>query len=374
MRAAFRSAKEELEAAAAWARGRLEASPAARIGVVVPGLEARRREVARVFSRVMRPGFNLPGAEQAAMPFNISIGVPLVQYPVVALALSVLEISQREVSFQEASRIIRSPFIRGAEKELAARAQLDARLRRKLGATVALPKLIAVADRAPLLRAVLEKLFALRDDGLFAAKPPSEWARHVSALLDAVGFPGERTLDSAEFQARAKWHEVLGELARLDRVSPALSPKECLALLRRLCADTLFQPESPAEAPVQVLGILESAGAGFDHLWVSGLTDEAWPLRARPNPFLPVAAQKAAGIPEASAEGSLALDRRITDGWLGAAGEVVLSYYEKEQDRELAPSPLILSVEPGKCGGAGLSELAGPDVRGEERSRRWKIP
>jgi ATP-dependent helicase/nuclease subunit B len=316
--------------------------------VVVPELEPRRREVARVFSRVMRPGFNLPGAEAAALPFNISIGIPLVQYPVVALALSVLEISQGEVPFEVVSRMVRSPFLGGAEKELAARAQLDARLGRKLEASVSLPKLIAQVERAPLLRALLEKLFALRDDGLFSAKAPSAWARHASALLGAAGFPGERPLDSAEFQAQAKWHELLSELARLDRIAPSLSPREFLSLLRRSCADTLFQPESPAGTPVQVLGILESAGAGFDHLWVSGLSDEAWPLKARPNPFLPVAAQRAAGIPEASAEGSLALDRRITDGWLGAAGEVVVSSHEKDQDRDLAPSPLILGVPAGE--------------------------
>ncbi|HXJ09472.1 MAG TPA: PD-(D/E)XK nuclease family protein, partial [Burkholderiales bacterium] len=83
-------------------------------------------------------------------------------------------------------------------------------------------------------------------------------------------------------------------------------------------------------------------------LWVSGLTDEAWPLKARPNPFLPVAAQKAAGIPEASAEGSLALDRRITEGWMASADEVVFSHFEKEADRELAPSPLILAVPEGE--------------------------
>jgi hypothetical protein len=35
-----------------------------------------------------------------------------------------------------------------------------------------------------------------------------------------------------------------------------------------------------------------------------GLTDEAWPLTARPNPFIPIAAQKKAGIPQASAEAS----------------------------------------------------------------------
>jgi probable DNA repair protein len=83
----------------------------------------------------------------------------------------------------------------------------------------------------------------------------------------------------------------------------------------------------------------------FDHLWVSGLTDEAWPRRASPNPFLPVAAQRAAGMDEASAEGSLARDRRITEGWLVSADEVVFSCFEKEDDRALAPSPLILGVE-----------------------------
>ncbi|TMH85636.1 MAG: PD-(D/E)XK nuclease family protein, partial [Betaproteobacteria bacterium] len=103
-------------------------------------------------------------------------------------------------------------------------------------------------------------------------------------------------------------------------------------------------PES-ANAPIQVLGILESAGLRFDCLWVSGLTDEAWPLAARPNPFIPIALQKKAGIPQASAEGSLALDRRITEKWAGSAKEVVFSWPEKEQDRDLAPSALILSYE-----------------------------
>jgi probable DNA repair protein len=117
--------------------------------------------------------------------------------------------------------------------------------------------------------------------------------------------------------------------------------------LRRLCTDTLFQPEA-VDAPVQVLGILESDGMEFDHLWVSGLTDDAWPLAARPNPFIPVALQKKAGVAEASAESALALDRRITEGWLQAADEVVLSHPLREQDRELTPSALIAAVPEGE--------------------------
>jgi hypothetical protein len=130
-RTTFDSAKKEVEAAAQWARARLEAG-ATRIGVVFPSLQEKRKEVVRVFSRVMGD----------VKPFNISIGVPLDQYPIVALALSVLRMSQEEIPFEEASRIIRSPFIGGAEQELAARMKLDLRLRDKLGATVSLPKLI----------------------------------------------------------------------------------------------------------------------------------------------------------------------------------------------------------------------------------------
>ena len=139
----------------------------------------------------------------------------------------------------------------------------------------------------------------------------------------------------------------------LERVVPRMSAAQALAVLRRLCSDTLFQPEA-IDAPVQVLGILESDGLEFDHLWVSGLTDEAWPLAARPNPFLPVALQKKAGIPEASADSALALDRRITEGWLHAAGEVVFSHALREQDRELTPSALIADLPAGDIAPADL--------------------
>ncbi|HMH19881.1 MAG TPA: PD-(D/E)XK nuclease family protein, partial [Burkholderiales bacterium] len=189
----------------------------------------------------------------------------------------------------------------------------------------------------------LERVFGMRETGLFSQKPPGEWARHFSAVLEAAGFPGERSLDSDEFQAQAKWHEALGELARLDRISQPLPFNEAFQILKRICADTLFQPESP-DTPIQVLGLLESAGVEFDHLWVTGLTDEAWPLKSSPNPFLPLAQQRKAGIPEASAETSLALDRRITDGWKQAAGEVVFSCFTKEQDRDVLASPLIADV------------------------------
>jgi ATP-dependent helicase/nuclease subunit B len=348
-RTSFPSAKHEIEAAAKWARARLEAG-AKRIGVVVPELQKQRREVVRTFSRVMQPSHPVvPAQAGTPFPFNVSLGRPLSAYPLVDCALSLLRFSQQPLSFAEAGHLVRSPFLGGADGELARRAALDARLRRNEAARVSFPKLIAESDSCPDLRKRLEKMFEIAK-----TRPgsPAECARHFSALLDAAGFPGERAADSEEFQARAKWHEALGELAKLERISREFDFAQALAFLQRHCADTLFQAESP-DAPIQVLGLIEAQGLRFDCLWVSGLTDDAWPREARANPFIPIAAQRKAGIPQAGAEASLALDRRITEDWTRAAREVVLSHPRKDQDRDLAPSPLILhipAVVPAKAG------------------------
>jgi probable DNA repair protein len=369
-RIAFPSAREELEAAASWARAKLEsftsrplprreragergwvgAEERVRIGVVVPDLGQLRKEVARVFARVMHPTRNLPGAERNALPFNISLGAPLADYPLARAALSVLELASGEVPFEQASRLIRSPFLAGAGPELSMRARLDAELRKKAHARVTLGKLVALIQRAPLLRQQLEALFALVREQPGGERSPHEWARPFSALLEAAGFPGERGLDSDEFQTRAKFNETLAEFARLERVAPKRSFPQALARLRRLCTDTLFQPETP-DAPIQVLGVLESAGLEFNALWVSGLTDEAWPLAASPNPFIPPALQRKAGIPEASAEATLARGKRITGGWLAAADEVVVSHPMMDKDKGLFASPLISAVPLGTPAG-----------------------
>jgi ATP-dependent helicase/nuclease subunit B len=339
MRTSFRSAREEIEAAAKWARARLEEGKC-RIGVVVPDLGRRRSEVVRVFSRAMQPGYNLPGAAKTPMPFNVSLGQPLALYPLVDAALTLIEWAHHPLEFARASRLVRSPFLGGADTELARRAMLDVRLRKDADGSMSLGKFISSSEPCPVLRKRLEAIFEITKT---RPESPAEWARHFSALLDAAGFPGERALDSDEFQTRVKWHEALAELSKLERLAGKLSFAQALAFLKRHCADTFFQPESP-DAPIQVLGFLESAGQRFDCLWVAGLTDGEWPLPARPNPFIPIAAQKKAGIPQASAEASFELDRRITEEWKRSAAEVVFSHASNEEDRKLSPSPLILDV------------------------------
>jgi ATP-dependent helicase/nuclease subunit B len=239
--------------------------------------------------------------------------------------------------------VIRSPFIAGGEAELGVRARLDARLRRRATPSPGLDALVRMcksdkAPRAPVLVDRLERLAAFRKSDLFVARAASEWARSFSDALRIAGFPGERTLDSAD-----KWHELLAEFATLERVTGKMGFVVALQRLRSMARDTVFQPEAH-DVPIQVMGILESAGQEFDHLWIMGLTDKQWPLPARPAPFIPVRLQRAAGIPQSDAVTSLELDRRITRGWMESAAEVVVSHARMEKESELAPSPLITSI------------------------------
>jgi len=372
IRAPFTSAREEIEGAARWARARLEAATARgrvpRIGIVVPDLGQRRKSIVQALAKVLAPSnmvlapaTNLPGREAHALPFNLSLGQPLSEFAQVHAALGWIAMAAGEADYGLVSRLLRSPFIAGAEQEAMARARLDAQLRRSAAPRAGLAQVTAwmapQAQAVPVLHAGMGAALDYARRHLAGRRPAHEWAQHFAALLGTLGFPGERALNSAEYQAQAKWTETLAQFARLSRVLPPLSAREAAARLSRLCAGTVFQPENRG-APIQVLGVLESSGMAFDHLWVCGLTDEAWPLAPRPSPFLPLALQKKAGIPEASAEGALAQDRRRTEAWLGAAPEVVLSHALREEDRELGVSVLIAALPEGRpIGPEGRPEI-----------------
>ncbi len=353
--------RDEIEAAAAWARARLERG-STRIGIVVPDLARSRARVARAFAAALKPAHALtPGP----LPFDISLGEPLSGFPIVGDALRLLELAGPAVAFEHASRLVRSPFIGGAEAEIDVRARLDAWLRERSGPRITLEQLLALAAAAKGCRAgrlldLLAALAAARKASLFGAKSAPDWAKAFSEALRVVGFPGERALDSIEYQAMQRWHTLLAEFGSLERVTGKMGYAEACRRLARIADAAIFQPESP-EVPIRILGVLESAGLEFDHLWVMGLTADAWPLPARPNPFLPVRAQRAAGIPQADPASSLELDRRITQGWRRSAREVIFSHARAEGEAELAPSPLIADVAGSSLEALGVA--ASPELR-----------
>ena len=170
---------------------------------------------------------------------------------------------------------------------------------------------------------------------------PSRWSQHFADWLQLLRWPGNRPLSSHEYQSRQTFLETLAALAALDEVLGPVSASEAVRRLLRMCSERVFQPKTTGPAPVQVLGVLESAGLEFDALWVMGMNDHVWPPSPHPNPFLPAALQQANGTPHASAEVELAFAQQVQARLLRAAPIVIFSYSRLAGERMLRPSPLL---------------------------------
>jgi probable DNA repair protein len=301
------------------------------------------------------------------------LGLPLSGWPLAHAALLLLELASGPLSIHSAGLLLRSPFLAGAESERNARALLDAKLRRLGDPHITLDGLIrhagaeghayscgVLADRLVALRTRLRDLPA-------SAQRVSFWGPALQSLLSAVQWPGERELNSEEYQTFKKWRELVAGLAQLDLVSAPVKLASAAGILRRLAAEELFQPETP-DVPIQVLGVLESAQLEFDQLLVLGLSDETWPRPARPNPLLPLDLQRRRGVPGASAEWELAFARRAQAGWLRAAPRVVFSYHGTEDDRWLGPSPLLTGFPETTLAQLSVEEVPDWRVTAQEAS------
>ena len=343
-------AHEELERMADWAAARLREDKDARIGIVVPDLGARRRAIARALDAALMPDALLATADRQR-PYTVSLGASLAEAPMVATAMRALRLAAGDVDFAEASALLRSPHVDFGPAP--ARACFDLEWRRRSGRTTALNHLLTVArtsraDEAPAPRAALEALQAWRVRIGTRPRRLSEWGSLLMEALRAIGFPGRDTPDSAEYQTLARWQELIAEFAALDRVQGPLDLRAAVARLSRLASATVFQPEG-GDPPIHVVGLLEAEGLEFDHLWIAGLTSEAWPVPARAHPLLPLELQRAKRMPGALADVELRRAHAILDRLSRSAREVVASHAVRDGDRKVAPSTMIAAwpeVEP----------------------------
>lgn len=341
-RAPAGDAADELRRMADWVAGRLASGRGRRIGVVVPDLAARRRAVVRALDSVLEPDVLLRDPDRPR-PYTVSLGGSFAEVPLVGTALRLLRFVVGEVDFQEASLLLRARHVDFGARST--REGFDAELRRRVGRRTGLDEVLAFARRssafgASPLRTTLDALHAWRSEQGRLRRRCSDWAARLTDVLRTAGFPGPESLDSAEYQAHARWRELMSEFAALDRVVAPLGLAEAVSSLRRLAASTNFQAEG-GDPPVQVLGLLEANGLEFDHLWLLGMSIDAWPPPARPHPLLAIEMQRHRGMPGARVEAELARARAVLDRLTCASPDVVASHPTREDDRAVAPSPMI---------------------------------
>ncbi len=338
-RVAAGTVREEIIAALAWARGHRAFASSGSIGIVVENLAERREEVAALADEILEPVLMLPAADPTLRPFDISLGVPLADIPLARTALDLIALAASDGESGAVAAALRSPYLPDAERQWTKRAAIERGWLEEGRRRVSMSDAIAALERySPEISA---RWRAGRDRLLSRPGTPREWVDSWREWLAAAGWPGSRSLDSAEYQAHEAWEKLLGEFATLGAVASRCTRTTAVARLRELARATLFQPEGNA-APIQILGMLEGSGLAFSALWVAGMTAERWPPAPRPNPLLPLRWQRERGVPRSSARRELEFARTVTTRFAGAAAEVVFSAAAHDGDRPLSMSSLIL--------------------------------
>ena len=330
-RAGFEDSAAEISAAAGWARQMLDSNPQQNIAIIATGLAKSRATLDRALEDSL-----------GTRTFNISLGLPLNQWPLAATALLVLRIAQRpEMSIDDWGRILRSPFLYGGERELTARGQLEGALRNYSGmnATVAM---VLARGGCPLFSKALGD-FDKRAKQLPRKQSLAQWAQSFTLLLSAIGWPGERVLISEERQTLARWNEAVSTLASLEAVEGMVGINAALEWLRRIAQDSIYQPDSGA-VPVQVLEGLQAAGSRFDAIWILGMEDRAWPAPSRPEPFLPRQLQLQLDLPHSSADREYRFSSELFERLRASAPLVIASYPTKDGEENLRPSAFIAKL------------------------------
>jgi probable DNA repair protein len=309
-----------------------------RIGVVVPELETYRSSIRRTFSAELTPESVFPW-KQSPPAFNISLGEPLAHQPSIQLALTLLSLPQSQVTLTELAGILASPFLAEGNAESIPRRRLELALWKKKNIRVSLHALETQAEleNCPRLARIIRTWHALVKNS--ADKLSSQWASVVSAFLNDIGWPaGDNAGDLYEIQQA--WLDCLDDLASLDHILKRINRIHAAEILGRIAQTTIFQPKT-AEHTIQVVGLLESSGMQFDHLWVMGCHQDAFPPPPSPNPFLSVITQKKMHLPHSSSERELQYAKTILHRLLQSAPEITFSFATTEDNVDHKISPLI---------------------------------
>lgn len=340
--------EEEAGAVARWTRGILLEHPAHRIGIFVPSLEEHRAVLDSVFRRTLVPSSMDIRTPQAPLPYEFSLGTPMGRMGPVRTALLLLDWLDHGLPPENLSWLLVQGRFGGREASTGARARLDRQFRDRkpqLGGPVSLGDFRSwltkpgQREQRTTLDLSIDRLsIAAQRQDISKPRPYADWAEVVEELLDASDWSLLSPVQSDEYQLLQRWSKLLGEFSSLNSISGPVGFSAAVAMLHHLASNMLFTLESH-NAPIQILGIAESAGLVFDSVWWMSAKLGVWPPQGAAQPFLPWSLQRQAHMPYADPTEDQAFALRVTNRILHSGSRVVVSFDLQESDTESASGP-----------------------------------
>lgn len=307
-----------------WLQSGVTAS-VSRMGVVVPNLQTQFTRLQRLLAR------HLPQNQ-----FNISLGKPLTDYPLVTHALTCLRLDKTWISNHQARLLLLSPYLTGSKSEFTARSKTMHTHPLLQESDIPYTHLLqAFSTATPMLSKVLHQINEYPTQAT-----PHDWVEQFKARLMAVGFPGEYPLHSSAYQCFQRFLSLFDELLQLSILCPMMTSEEALDALENAATCTIFKTQA-STAPIQILGLLEASGCTFDAVWVCDLTDQCLPQKTNFSAFIPIDLQREQRMPHAVISREFQLAQQLLQRLQDGSQQSVFSYPRLTGDKPNMPSPLI---------------------------------
>ncbi len=342
------TSQTEWQAAAQWARAKLEQNPEGRFAIVAVSLESDAAFARRTLSRVLAPESTIAGHTQHSFAYNVAVARPLSEWQAGRAVLAwlrtfVLMKERGRAGASDLGAALLSGYCAGDHLEQGARANIDVQWRRNQ------INGLSLASWSKSLEGLEQLLPAWQLAWQAWADLPRRetlhfWSSIFRQSLATLGFPGQSRLSSTVYQVLEALDHLFERFEALSPLLERVSASEALSTFGRLVRGAAFQPQRDPDARLDVLGMLEAEGGSWDAVWVLGLTDEVFPAVARPNPFIPLSALRRAGAPRATPEREREWAEQMFSHLCVLAPEVVLSSAMQDSERGLRPSPLICEV------------------------------
>ncbi len=355
---AFSAIEDEVAACAKWVKAHVDANNNARIAVVVPDILKHKALIQKVFDHTLVPDSIFRPLSNFERPYRMSIGSPLLSYPVIALFFDVFKLRlSSKFLFDDISLFLRNPLVGGAKQEYRQRAKLEVQLRQLDMKKISWATLKRVAGTAnedglatdyfcPDLLARMdayEQLMQSYGKGRFDYDVLAQLFQEVATIWGLRDHLASRDHDEIlmAFLGDEKAKGVLPAFASLSQTLAAERLMNAITKLRKITSETLFQPSS-GKLNVQIMSESDALGIHFDALWMLDLSAKSWPAKTQPNPFIAQYMQVKYGIPHASADQELAYANFVTQQLMSNTNEAVLSCHLSEQGEEVKPSSILL--------------------------------
>lgn len=371
----------EWRQSAFWARTMLETYPDRRFAIVAANLERSAPFARRILLNTLEEPSDsgLP-----SFAFNVAVGRPLSDWPVGRALIAWLSLccSMKTNDSCEATEIgkaLLAGHCKGHLVEMGRRASLDAHLRDRQLPSLSLDQWIFSIKGLENLSGAWEQVWQIWHE-LPELLPCDAWADVFRQTLHRLGFPGDESQNSVQYQATEALSDLFEQFIAVTAVLGPVSANRALHAFSRLCRQTLFQPQRDPASRLDVLGLLEAEGGTWDGVWVLGLTDEVLPAAPKPNPFMPVSALRRANAPRATPERERDWAHQLFASLCQTGPELWMSYPAVDGERELRPSSLIAGLLPDlpdqwmpprkehqKAQMESLDDQAGPPVTEQDR-------